>query len=348
MFKRPFSLKERENKVAKPSKRSFRDRTKLKVQQHMDSPPLGSTLTSPIVTLVVGQDRRLFACHQDVLCLSSFFAAALKGQFYEGVSHRIELPDEEPEVFSSVLEYLYKGDYYPRLLHDKRRNAWALEAHHAGPSTAESLPDQHRGSVESTLYHHGVDGILLKDTVIYCTAEKFGLDELKRLALRKQGLHTGVQVDVILRSARYAYDHTPDQDAKLRAHFLALIIRSRRTFKRSGTMQMEMESGGSKLFFDLFVAMCNHIDDVVDLTCAIFPHKHRKATQSLTRSTGTRRRPRPSSARRRRCAHGPRADPIAGTSTSQLQIDQQSPTQHGVTRNSAPIYHIRLPDNLQS
>jgi hypothetical protein len=30
-------------------------------------------------------------------------------------------------------------------------------------------------------------------------------------------------------------------------------------------MQMEMENGG-KLFFDLFVAMCNHIDDIVDVT----------------------------------------------------------------------------------
>ena len=143
-----------------------------------------------------------------------------------------------PEIFSSVLEYLYKGDYYPRLLHDKRRNSWQLEG---------TQDINGRGTVESTVFHDGVGGVLLKDTAIYCTAEKFGLDELKRLALRKQGLQTGIQVDVILRSARYAYDNTPDQDAKLRAHFLALIIRSRKTFKRSGTMQMEMEIGGSKL-----------------------------------------------------------------------------------------------------
>ena len=188
---------------------------------------------------MVGKDRRLFACHQDVLSLSPFFVAALKGQFYESVTGKIELPDEEPEVFSSVLEYLYKGDYYPRLLHDKKRNVWTLE---------DAAADSHgRGSVESTVYHNGVGGVLLKDTVIYCTAEKFGLEELKRLALRKQGLQVGIQVDVILRSARFAYENTPDRDAKLRAHFLALIIRSRKTFKRSGTMQMEMEIGGSKL-----------------------------------------------------------------------------------------------------
>jgi hypothetical protein len=90
---------------------------------------------------------------------------------------RITLPDEEPEIFSSVLEYLYKGDYYPRLIHNKRKNSWELETGDGGA-----------GSVESTVYHHGVDGELLKDTVIYCTAEKYGLDELKRVALRKQGL----------------------------------------------------------------------------------------------------------------------------------------------------------------
>lgn len=95
----------------------------------------------------------------------------------EAQNKKIYLPDEEPEIFSSVLEYLYKGDYYPRLVHNKRRNAWELETGEGGA-----------GSVESTVYHHGVDGELLKDTIIYCTAEKYGLEELKRVALRKQGL----------------------------------------------------------------------------------------------------------------------------------------------------------------
>ena len=204
----------------------------------------------------MGPTRRLFACHEDVLCLSPFFSAALRGAFVESQLKQVELPEEEPEVFSSVLEYLYKGDYYPRLLMDKRRNTWSLE---------DTTASNGRGCVESIVYSQRSGGVILKDTAIYCAAEMFGLDELKRIALRKQGLQTGIQIDVILRSARFAYENTPEQDAKLRAHYLALIIRSRKAFKRSGTMQMEMELGGSKLFFDLFVAMCNHIDDVVDL-----------------------------------------------------------------------------------
>lgn len=53
-----------------------------------------STLTSPIVTLIVGHDQRLFAAHEDVLSISPFFTAALKAQFYESASKKVELPNE--------------------------------------------------------------------------------------------------------------------------------------------------------------------------------------------------------------------------------------------------------------
>ncbi|EMR68997.1 hypothetical protein UCREL1_3977 [Eutypa lata UCREL1] len=211
------------------------------------------TLTPSIITLVIGKEQRIFAAHEDVLCASPWFQKTLSGQYMDPQnSKRIHLPDEEPEIFSSVLEYLYKGDYYPRLVHNKRKNSWEIE----------QLDEEGGATSESTVYHHGVDGDLLKDTVIYCTADKYGLEELKRVALRKQGLQSGIQCSTILASARYAYTNTPDTDSKLRAHYLALIIRSRSTFKRSGTMQLEMYNGGTQLFFDLFVALCNHVDDI--------------------------------------------------------------------------------------
>jgi len=187
---------------------------------------------------VVGQDQRLFAAHQDVLSHSPFFAAACQDQFFEANARRINLPDEEPEVFSCILEY-------PRLMQDKRRNTWMLEGAVDSPKLGG------RGGVEATIYHSGVGDVILRDTAVYCAADRYGLEELKRLSLRKQGLQSGIEVGVILRSARYAYENTPDNDSRLRAHYLALIIRSRKTFKRSGTMQTEMEIGG-KLFFDLF------------------------------------------------------------------------------------------------
>ena len=215
------------------------------------------------MTLVVGPEGRLFACHESVLALSPHFAARCREQYLEASTKRIDLPEEVPEVLSSVLEYLYKGDYYPRLAYDKKRNAWELEdagAQHKAESTVyHPMVGQHilkvRKSTQSSPYSVLT---LRQDTTIYCAADRYGLDELKRLALRKQGLQSGIQCSTILSSARFAYAHTPDSDSKLRAHYLALIIRSRATFKRSGTMQMEMEAGG-KMFFDLFVALVNHL-----------------------------------------------------------------------------------------
>lgn len=193
-------------------------------------------MTSPIITICVGPEQRLFAAHEDALSKSPYFAAICRGQLVESSAKRVNLPEELPEVFSSVLEYIYKGDYYPRLIQNKRRTGWELE------NAAEN--NAGRGAAESTVFHQAAGQALLKDTLIYCTAQRYGLDELKGLAIRKQGLQSGIQCSTILASARYAYANTPDNDSKLRAHYLALIIRTRSTFKRSGTMQLEMENGG--------------------------------------------------------------------------------------------------------
>ncbi|KXT16229.1 hypothetical protein AC579_6943 [Pseudocercospora musae] len=214
------------------------------------SVPTSPNLNSAIVTIAVGPEQRLFAAHEDVLCKSTFFAIQCRQQFFETNGKRVDLPNESPEVFSAILEYLYKGDYTPKVEFDKKHNSWFLDDTPSATGTSESIV-------------YAADGTaILKDTVIYCSAHRYGLVELQRLALKKQGLQSGVQCSTILSSARYAYSNTPASDSKLRAHYLALIIRSRNTFKRSGTMQMEMERGGTALFFDLFVAMVNHLDDI--------------------------------------------------------------------------------------
>ncbi|KAF7562631.1 hypothetical protein G7046_g1459 [Stylonectria norvegica] len=285
MFKRSFRSHDqsRVDKAARHKKPgSIRDPTKLsKLQRslteqdsHSAPTPNQSAAPSPIVTLTVGREGRLFAAHEDVLRQSPFFERGCRGTFSDAQSRRIALPDEEPEVFSAVLEYLYKGDYYPRLLHNRHRNSWELEDQARTPHTSPN-PENGGGRAgpasEAAVFLSSVGSDILRDTVIYCAADRYGLDELKRLALRKQGLQAGIDVGTILRSAQYAYAHTPDTDSRLRAHYLALIIRCRKTFKRSGTMQAEMEAGGTKLFFDLFVAMCNHLDDVIDVSNARTP-----------------------------------------------------------------------------
>ncbi|KAL2133071.1 hypothetical protein VTI74DRAFT_2975 [Chaetomium olivicolor] len=281
--------------------RSLRGEDTSRMQTSSQARPISdkdkSLAPSPIITLMVGHEARLFAAHENVLCQAPFFEKVLRGTYVDAQNRRISLPDEEPEVFSAILEYLYKGDYYPCLLQNKQRNSWELEDSLHRRTTPQTSPTIHESpkfgggragqtsqtpsAVEATVYLSSVGQHLLRDTVIYCAAERYGLEELKRLALRKQGLQSGIDVGTILRSAQYCYANTPDSDSRLRAHYLALIIRCRKTFKRSGTMQAEMEKCGSgnsvygegsgKLFFDLFVAMCNHLDDVIEASNARTP-----------------------------------------------------------------------------
>jgi hypothetical protein len=56
-----------------------------------------------------------------------------------------------------VLEYLYKGDYTPKLIYDKKRASWMLDD---GDVSVGS-------NAESTVYGNGTGGAVLKDTVIY-------------------------------------------------------------------------------------------------------------------------------------------------------------------------------------
>ncbi|KAL3482351.1 hypothetical protein BJX99DRAFT_243010 [Aspergillus californicus] len=256
--RRSFFSRDKVSKSTKSPRKSFDGHAKMKMKESLAS-PTESPLLSPKVTLVVSRDQRLFVAHEKILSRSPYFDSVLRDQFPIGsVNKALLLIEEEPEVLSCILEFLYKGDYTPRLQHSKSRKTWELEnlqdAHHTSSS----------GLSQATIFHSGVGDHVLRDTAVYCAAEKYGLEELKDLALRKQGLQSRVPIETILRSARYAYDNTPDSEYRLRAHYLAMIIRTRDIFKCSGTMQFEMEMG-HKFFFDLFVAMCNHMDNLGEM-----------------------------------------------------------------------------------
>ena len=243
------------------------------------------------MTIAVGSNPpRLFAAHVDVLGTSQSLQSLLHSQYYNSSTRQLTLLSEVPEVFSSVLEFFYKGDYFPKLSFDARHNTWGLENTSQSPGNSDSIVWMPYSSTlaagnqpmsPSMLQPHpsnpaaGQGVFILKDTAVYCAAERYGLSQLKKIALRKQGLQAGIPVATILASAKFAYARTPENDRHLRAHYLALIIRSRHTFKKSGTMQQEMgmasprigspDSSGTGLWFDLFVAMCNRLDDLEEL-----------------------------------------------------------------------------------
>jgi hypothetical protein len=109
------------------------------------------------VTISVGPEQRLFAAHEGVLNKSPFFADIIRAQFFEPAGKRIELPNEAAEVFSAVLEYLYKGDYTPTINYDKKRGSWFLE-------------DQDGTNANDYCIQSAHGAMILRDTVIYVSS----------------------------------------------------------------------------------------------------------------------------------------------------------------------------------
>lgn len=117
-------------------------------------------MNSSIVTIRVGPEHRLFAAHENILCLAPFFAACCHDQASgesESRNKRIDLPEEQPEVLSSVLEYLYRGDYYPKLVRNDYGDSWDLE---------DIRVDRDGQSREATVFHRSAGVVILKDTAI--------------------------------------------------------------------------------------------------------------------------------------------------------------------------------------
>lgn len=55
---------------------------------------------------------RDFRVHRLVICpKSSYFRVLCKDNFKEGISQRLDLVDEDPNVFQAVLTFLYTGIY---------------------------------------------------------------------------------------------------------------------------------------------------------------------------------------------------------------------------------------------
>lgn len=66
---------------------------------------------SSTVTLLIGVDSVEFHVPQSVLCTLPFFQAALQGEFREASEQKISMPEDEPQIVSALIEFLYTGGY---------------------------------------------------------------------------------------------------------------------------------------------------------------------------------------------------------------------------------------------
>lgn len=68
---------------------------------------------SPIIPVRVGPHAETFNVHRDILTKSDYFRKALDGEFQEAEDQAIDLPEEDPALFSFVVAFLYEERFVP-------------------------------------------------------------------------------------------------------------------------------------------------------------------------------------------------------------------------------------------
>ena len=155
-------------------------------------------LQTPIVTLAVGLEGSPTSItgHQSLLSKSPFF----RSYFASSTSpHTVPLPDESLDAVGCFIQYLYTGEYFPKIIKTKEgKDGEVLER-----DPAQSEKDEEG--------HH-----LLKHARVYTLADKFGMKELKSLAHKKiHKISSSAKGEIAY--ARFVYANTPREDKTIRA-----------------------------------------------------------------------------------------------------------------------------------
>ncbi|KAL2216846.1 BTB/POZ protein [Thermoascus aurantiacus ATCC 26904] len=115
-----------------------------------------------------------FNVHRAIICpQSSFFEAAVNGNFSEAQSMKIILPEDDPETIERVLSFLYTQEY--------------KEVGHTMDLGLESASAEKRRVSDD--YSDGVDDQALQSVYnnirVYVAADKFDITPLKNMAIRR-------------------------------------------------------------------------------------------------------------------------------------------------------------------
>lgn len=167
---------------------------------------------SPVVKVTVGPQpgARTFFAHQGILSKSIFFDRALNGNFRESQTHEVDLPEDCPEAFSSVLEFLYSEEYSPRL---------------------EMVFSPPRGTkvkgilgYEKSEQPRQLCAAAMRHAKIYCLADKLGMVNLQKLVLEKLRLCGPLRDINFLTLATYLLANSSDYQGELSAFLKPYVV----------------------------------------------------------------------------------------------------------------------------
>ena len=101
--------------------------------------------------MVIGPQKNLFKLHKELLCnASTYFAAALKGNFREATTQTVEMPEADPELFRHFQHWLYSKTL---LMSSKSENdiPWPVLINLFIFGEAHGIPDLQNASIDGII-----------------------------------------------------------------------------------------------------------------------------------------------------------------------------------------------------
>ncbi|KAI9700350.1 MAG: hypothetical protein M1836_002365 [Candelina mexicana] len=139
-----------------PIKRVGRDESGEEAQLDRN----GRRFLSPIFSVLVGPEKILMTAHKEVLCQSPVLRCMCTGPFVESSAKALILSEDDPAIFTLLMEYLYSGTYDPK---------------HSDLTTISSS-DKNNGKSSDRME---------EATDLYLLADKYALPHLQRIIICK-------------------------------------------------------------------------------------------------------------------------------------------------------------------
>lgn len=131
----------------------------------------------PTVTIIVGENKRSFHIHVDLLCdASSFFKAAFTGAFKESSEKTMYLPEDDEGTFELFVDWLYYQRY--EMLPQ-------LEPYDDDDDDSGHDDDDDSGHNDAELWIAKCDERYLQPCRLYVLADKYRIFKLKSLVVER-------------------------------------------------------------------------------------------------------------------------------------------------------------------
>ncbi|KAL8689716.1 MAG: hypothetical protein Q9218_004679 [Villophora microphyllina] len=203
-----------------------------------------SGFQSKIFTITVGKEEvEVFTAHEAHLSQSPAFERMCNAAFKEKQTLQISLPDDPPQSIAAIIQYLYTGN----ISNSEPQTSWEHD---------EDNPEDPNVTAEKKAEYNDI----LAET--YITAEKYDLQDLKTLLVKKIAVVTDILIHptLFLNTARKIYARIPDCYDDVYRDFVrkqALMLPRPNDMEDVRKTYDECISEGGPLALDLVAALCD-------------------------------------------------------------------------------------------